>query len=223
MFIFILLFQLLVVNSLTTLQLIQSNIYDHNHLESAAEICQVILARLSHRGIFIHSNEDCVHTQIESEFGSTIEELYRNYERIGPQFLKKAQATAAGQRAQVGDFCKWQLLFKHGLEEWTWENVPDLPINECYDKQIFHNTRNNCTVIDTSTFPWFGSFALEPFDFCIQNLEELSDKRLRVRDVKEQQRTLPIILDMEISNVWHKQMPYKLLDMHHKIHKLRHP
>lgn len=222
MYFFILILLFVCSHSLTTIQIIKTNIYEYSEIESVEEICEIILDRLRKNNIFIDSIDKCTNIQVESEFGSTLADVYKNYNRIAPRFLKQAEDNADAKRTQIDQFCDLELLFKRGLKVWALDNVPDLPINECYKDQLIRSRQSNCTILD-ETVPWYYDFELQPFDLCIHSLEETVAKRLIVRDVEEEQRTLPIRLDMDISNIWHYQMPEKLKAVSKTLPGLKYP
>jgi len=202
---YLLLFLFVVVKS-DIVDVIRDNLHDYTQFTTAASMCGITSERLFKHGIQLHSVSECISSPIDSEYGSTLLELYQNFERLDSRFLKSAEEDSFVARLAVSEYCNFEMMFKRGLVVWSQYNAPPLPISHCFHIKSF---TGNCTVLEPSG-KLYGDFILESFDQCLAALEDISMKRWAVRALYVESLTLPTLLNMEISKVWRYQMPERL-------------
>lgn len=209
-------------------QTIGENVHDHGLLPtsafnpSAIDICTVVKHRLSKHGIIMSSVFDCVSTKIDSIYGESIYELYQTFHRLEPRFLKRRMDDEYVARLKVKHACVFSFMFQSGILQWSIDNAPDVKLDRCLSEPMLSgSTPEDCFPVRNDTV-LYHDFALLPFQNCTTAIDNLNTKRLKVRDERELQRELPVLLDMDIAKVWRYQMPNKIEEISHVI-GLKHP
>jgi len=204
------------------LQVITDNVQGHSQLRNGTAMCTIIKHRLSKKGIFFASVAECLAVEIDSEYGSTLLEVYSMFDRAEAHFLKKQQDVEYEDRMQVKHECNLEFMFHRGIVQWSMENAPDIVLGGCYtNAMLYRETPTNCTVINNSS-KLHSDFQTLPFDLCLTALEKLSAQRMKVREEHRLQRELPVTVGMEVAKIWRYQMPSKLESIS-KIIELKYP
>lgn len=213
-----------VVNSnyFKILETITDNMNDHSMLLNGTAMCSVIRHRLHEHGIILDSVKSCLDSEIISEYGSKLSDIYSFFDRGESRHLKLAEDIEFEKHKVVELECPFELFFLHGIEAWALYNAPDIVLEPCYTNKILYRTGElDCFPVRNETRLTFG-FEILPTTDCEQALEDLASQFLNVEEEQRLQRELPVSLSLELAMIWRYQMP-NILASNAKIIKLRYP
>ena len=202
--------------SLSILDRIRESIHDHSHIQNITSLCEVIRERLLKHGVVMSSISGCESESVDSEYGSTLSEVYSNFARIDPKFLREKEYDVVASRYNVSKWCAPEMFFPFGVDKWALKNVPELSFEFCYIDPHVRTRAPDCIPFKNDTVTT-GDFSIEPTEPCEYSLELLNTRHLLVEEEHILQRNLPVLLPMDIASIWRHQMPEKLMASAHVI------
>lgn len=202
--------------SFSILDRIRESVHDHSHIQNVTSLCEVIRERLLKHGVVIYSISDCESESVDSDYGSTLADVYSNFARIDPHFLRNKEYDVVEARYNVSKWCTPEMFFPFGVVQWAIKNVPELAFEFCYIDPYVRERAPGCIPFKNETVTT-GDFATEPTEPCEYSLKLLNAKHLLVEEEHILQSNLPVLLPMDISKIWRYQMPEKLLAASHVI------
>ena len=206
----------------SVLQTIADNTQDHSIINNGTAMCKVIKHRLLKRGIMIPSISACLEVHIDSDYGATLLDIYKMFDRAAPHFLKRQQDIEYEYRYEVKNECNIEFMFHRGIVQWSITNAPDVVFEGCYTNALlYRETPTNCTAINNGSKLHYD-FETLPFDKCTDALDQLGAQRMKVEEEHRIQRELPVSLGMELAKIWRYQMPIRLENIS-KIVDLKYP
>lgn len=137
---------------------IKTSFRDYTYIKNATSMCELVSKRLAYRGIVI-SVAQCVDSKIESEFGSTLIELYSKFKFVNPGLLSSTTARFARQQMLCKSMCDVEKLFRGSVREWVRANVPIIRFEDCYYGWGF-----NLVVRKGGGFQKAACYSLKSFD-----------------------------------------------------------
>jgi hypothetical protein len=191
---------------------IKDCVHSHAYLPDVDAMCHVVLERLKHKGIFFDSPSLCTNATIQSEYGTTLSEVYAQYERFDTNKLKTHFASIRSFKCTTE--CQYTLLFDSSIERWVDKHAP-IPIpDDCYPNPVrYHNSvLEVCVPFKNITV---GDFKLnrESFDNCLQCLQHYDQLIEDYNKFRTEFIQFPATLTREIAQVWRHQMPEALANV----------
>lgn len=190
---------------------IKDCVHSHAYLPDVDAMCHVVLERLKYKGIFFTGPNLCTNAAIQSEYGSTLTELYNQYERLDSKQLKMHLANIRSKSFECIKQCEYTLLFDGSIEDWVDKNAPIPVPDECYPNPVRfpHAVLQECIPFKNITV---GDFELnhEAFEGCLQCLHHYDQLAEDYNEFRLDFIRFPAILTREIALVWRHQMPLAL-------------
>jgi hypothetical protein len=111
-------------NRLLLKNIIYSKIRDYTFLHDIESMCELVINRLTYNGIVIPNKEDCTNASIQSRFGSTIRDLYANFNYIDNDPMIARENDLDRNRIECQQICNFEQLFANDIEFWFEKYVP---------------------------------------------------------------------------------------------------
>ena len=203
-------------SSLSILDRIRESVHDHSHIQNITSLCEVIRERLLKHGVVMSSISDCESESVDSEYGSTLSEVYSNFARIDPKYLREKEYDVVTSRYNVSKWCAIDMFFPFGIDKWALKNVPTLTFEKCFTDPYARTRPSDCIPLKNETTT-SGDFSIASTEPCEYSLELLNKRHLLVEEEHILQRNLPVLLPMDIATIWRYQMPEKLMASAHVI------
>lgn len=172
-------------------------------------MCHVVLERLKYSGVFFKSPSMCTNATIDSEYGTTLRELYEQYEKLDNKQLKIHFVNLHMHASECKQTCQYLLLFDGSIQKWVDKNTPELIADKCYPYPYPLSEKMTCLPFVNITV---GGFELNhrAYDPCLQCLDKYDQKVDEYNKFRRDFIQFPAILSREVAVVWRLQMPTQL-------------
>jgi hypothetical protein len=206
-------------------QVVRSTVRDYTYIRQVEIMCNLVLTRLSFRGIIIPNKTSCTNATIESNFSSTLSELYNNFYYLEHNVATKSEKELERNQLLCSRRCNVDDLLGPTTDLWIRQHAPDLSFPDCvYKKWSFDDGftlkldnegwSKKCEPLrdfNPNTTDW--NFTLVPsarWERCLECLEETERLLFIAQDIYIKQGRMHALLIPEISGIWRNQMPYIL-------------
>jgi len=171
------------------------------YMHDVDEICHVILNRIAYQGVFITNTSLCTEAPIKSTLGTTLRELYFNYNLIDENRIIIERHALSAIGANVIKYCSRGFKILESIDM----IFPPLKYTNCF---LHHFRLLNNQVCLPLQPPYIGRINITDtnMDICIYQLEKLSAQHEVLRQTEQTITQLPGLLAVEISRVWRYQM-----------------
>lgn len=196
-------------------RVIRTSFRDYIYIKNVTSMCDLVSKRLGRRGIQI-SVDNCVNSEIESQFGKTLAELYSNFELVVPGLLTLSKGRLARQETQCYRQCDWDfdILFRKTVHQWMLREVPIIQFEQCYYGNLIGTITKNgqkvkkiCYALksfDPNTTNW--NFPLGDIEQCFDCLDQIVLRFGEVVTISQNYALSAGALIIDISKVWQEQM-----------------
>ena len=179
----------------SVINIIQNSVHSHAYLRDVNAICEVVVHRLSTRGIYLRDMKDCTHAPINSTLASTLDELYHQFEKTDINHLKTEYYLQRKKHIDCQRKCPVELLFDGPIEYWVYDHIPNVQFDDCWPKCNFNVTIGALDI---------NELAYEP---CLQCLGEADSAVRNYNKFRVGFIQFESTLSREIALVWRHQMP----------------
>jgi len=190
--------------------IIYSTVRDYTYIRNASVMCEIVINRLSYRGIVIPSLEQCTNATITSEYGSTLSDLYSKFSYLDYNMMIKRENDLERNQLLCHSYCNVEDIFGLGLKYWIRENIPQLEMPPCVwgKDNLEINYGKECepfSDFNPNTTNW--DWQISDFEDCISCLEWTDVLYVRAILTLQNQGIYHGLLIPEIVSVWRYQMP----------------
>jgi hypothetical protein len=203
-------------------EIISTSVRDYTYVRDVDKMCDIVLNRLSYRGIVFPNVTSCTDAAIESEFGTTLRELYSNFAFVNNNILVEAEANLSRNQERCHQICNIVTLFEYDPFDWLVEKIPILKIPACvygrwsmedgfnlkYDK--YNMMISDCDPLpdfDPTTFNWNWTLPIPSSNGCLTCLYDTEIYLATGMLTGGKQDRMNTLLIPEISIIWRDQMP----------------
>lgn len=189
----------------TVMRTIENSVHSHAYLRNVHAMCEVVTHRLTINGIYVLNQTDCTHADINSTMATTLDGLYKNFDKIDLNILKTRFYLIQKRYTTCQRECVVEKLFNGPIKYWVHDNIPLVKwVQHGQMDNSFYNCWPNCNFNVTLGPLIMNEPAFEPCFVCLAAADKEVDQynKFRVEFIQYE-----ALLSREIALVWRFQMP----------------